>query len=610
MRVLNRIEHTNVPLKNARENQPNLVINRVVRQLLEAILFEKVCQYQHLDGYFYFMLGHTQYKTKGKITGFSRIRLDASQMHAYKNSKWQAIQLAELVANLPAKQHVKNKLITELNQTIALCNWNNQFLSQLSSRRDLSYAELESAIDEGHPYHPCFKARTGFSDSDHKNYGPEAANHFQLHWIALHSSLLKFCFQSTSEKTFWQQELGETYVSQLNDKLAELTTEPTLFSFLPIHPWQWVNLQQTLAAAIDNQQLYYLGAAGDFYQASISVRTLINVSRPNKANIKLPLNMVNTSSVRSIENHSICTAPVLSNWLNQLYESDTFLQKNMVFLSEYAGISIASENINSQPWLTKLADQLGVIFRLSVNNYSNPKQTIPFVALTVIEQDNKPFIDSWIQTHGCKKWLQRLLNISMIPVWHLLVKHGIALEAHAQNMLIEHQQGWPKKVILRDFHESLEYVHSYLEKPQLAPEFNKLNPCYQKSKPNQYYWMSDVEALRELFVDTLLVFNLSDLAVLLESYYQFSEQDFWQVVYQAFKDYENAALTSPARLQQINIFEPSIQTESLLNKKLNGSASREFHHDIQNPLARASSQTNHKKRSLIAAITQDKPEKV
>jgi len=593
-----------MPVSEYTNEQTETPENRVIRQLVEALLFEQICPYDYQNGYFYFNLNQTDYKTKGKITGFSRIRLESKHLYTRRGNNWHHIHLAELVDNLPASQKVKNRLISELKQTVSLCRWNHQYLTRLNSRRELSYVELESAIDEGHPYHPCFKARTGFNTNDHQKYGPEAANCFQLHWLAVRRCYLKRSFASSSDHAFWQQELEQNSFVQLHTVLAKQTHEPSAFALLPVHPWQWLNIKPKLAAAIQNQQVFYLGAAGDYYQASISVRTLLNVIHPGKANIKLPLNMVNTSSLRTIENHSICTAPALSNWLETLWQSDPFLQEYMILLPEYAGISLANDGNEFQPWVDELADQLGVIFRQSIHRHTD-KCTLPFVALTAIEQDKKPFIDPWIQSYGCQKWLKHLIKISVIPIWHLLVKHGIALEAHAQNLLIEHQQGWPQKVILRDFHESLEYVPDFLAEPDLAPVFSELNTCYQSAKPDQYYWMSSVEALRELFVDTLFVFNLADLAVLLEMHYQFPEQQFWQLIFQAFQDYQRAGLTGTARLQKINIFKSDIQTESLLKKKFSEKSSAEFHHAIQNPLADKNRQSQILNRLFSAELNSE-----
>ena len=148
-----------------------------------------------------------------------------------------------------------------------------------------------------------------------------------------------------------------------------------------------------------------------------------------------------------------------------------------------------------------------------------------------------------------------------------MVHHGIALEAHAQNLVLTHEHGWPKQIILRDFHESLEYVPGYIPAPETIPDFLSLDSRYQTAQPDQYYWMENTEALRELLIDTLFVFNLSDLAVLLEQHYQYSEQHFWQQIYRGFEEYKNSGYTSTERIKQIDICQPLIRTESLIRKK-------------------------------------------
>ncbi len=595
-----------VALPTEPSDEQNFVENRVIRQLLEALLFEKICDFDYQFGYFEFTLSEHSYRVQGNISGFSRVRINSSDMQYLVGDTWQKVSLAQLVADLPTEQSVKNRLLLELNQTIKLSRWNQQNLTRIKDRRALNCNELESAIDEGHPYHPCFKARTGFSEQDHQSYGPESAQHFQLHWLAVRRCYLKRRFNLLSEPLFWQQELGNIHLHTLQKRLTQQTDDTTAFSLMPIHPWQWQDIKEQLTTAISKHQVFYLGAAGDLYQASISVRTLINVSNPNKANIKLPLNIINTSSLRTIESHSICTAPVISNWLMQLYNDDNYLQAKMVLLEEYAGIRITNDGPEPQEWITHLTDQLSVIFRESVTNYCSPQHTLPFAALTVVEQDKKPFIAPWIKQYGCQQWLQQLIETAIIPVWHLLVHHGIAIEAHGQNMLIEHKQGWPHKVIIRDFHESLEYVESYLAKPELAPIFTELESCYEHGQPDQYYWMSSVEALRELLVDTLFVFNLTDLAVMLEYHYQFAEKQFWRSVYQAIIAYQKSGLTSPDRLAKIEIFKTNINTESLLKKKFDGNRAAEYHHTVDNPLAFAQQEATSEQSGTIVHEIENK----
>lgn len=561
---------------------------RVIRQLVEALLFEGLVTYQHIDEYFYFSLGNSDYRASGSVGGFGRIRLEQSAIYRIVDDQLVAVELEKLVDELPAASKVKAQLSTELQQTISFCRWNEKNITKADCRRALSYLDLESAIDEGHPYHPCFKARTGFDFDDHAAYGPESANLFQLHWLAIERRFISANLNQPSESHFWQGELGEESWQLLAKAYQAQGISFEEYALLPIHPWQRKAMDSALTHPVKQRHIVDLGVAGDWYQASISVRTLINVSQPDKAHIKLPLNMVNTSSLRTVEAHSVTTAPVLSNWLQTLIEGDDWYQQKQVMAiqAEYAGIALTNpdDSDTANAWVNVLADSLNVIFRDSQPLQNKQSTCVPFVALALVEQDGKPFIEHWIKKYGCEAWVQRLLDVAIIPVWHLLVKHGIAVEAHGQNMSLCLSEGWPQKVILRDFHESLEYVENYLAAPQHQPDFSKLNQIYDGAPDDKYYWMSNLDALRELLVDTLFVYNLADLADLLERYYRYEESHFWHQVNTALAQYQQQAQGWLARLEQIDLYQAQIQTESLLSKKLSGQKEREFHHQISNPL--------------------------
>src|SRR5690606_32986241 len=117
-------------------------------------------------------------------------------------------------------------------------------------------------------------------------------------------------------------------------------------------------------------------------------------------------------------------------------------------------------------------------------------------ALLVTEQDGQPFIAHWVQQFGLRRWLTQLFKTSVLPIWHLLIHHGIAIEAHAQNLILLHRHGWPSRIAARDFHESIEYVDDFLLSHEGKPDFTTLDVCYQQAPNDQYYWMEEVEALR------------------------------------------------------------------------------------------------------------------
>lgn len=78
--------------------------------------------------------------------------------------------------------------------------------------------------------------------------------------------------------------------------------------------------------------------------------------------------------------------------------------------------------------------------------------------------------------------------------------------------------------------------------------------------------MRDIAALRALFMDTVYVFNLADLAFLLERFYLFHDNDFWQSVKAKLTDYASTGITDNTRLQKIGTHQARISVESLLKK--------------------------------------------
>ncbi|MEI2301736.1 IucA/IucC family protein [Ensifer sp. MJa1] len=555
---------------------------RVLRQLVAALLFEGIVKARTQpdigETAFLWSLGGRQFRCRGAITPFDRIRLVPGSVEIEDaTGEWIEAPLAQLVSLLPGNGPNRGKLLGELTQTIAFSAWNDRNLPQ-RSRRAMSFAELEGALDEGHPYHPCYKARTGFSFADHAAFGPEAGNAFQLVWLLIARKHLR-CALPTDEAVFWQAELGSETWSELQELQRRLGAAPEEFGFLPLHPWQWRTLSEPLLSGwIAAGEAHCLGPAGDHYTSTQSVRSLLNRDRPLAASIKLPLNMINTSSRRILEPHSVCTAPVISRWIAGMVAADPAFERRypLTILKEYAGVIADGDG--------PLAGQVAAIWRESAQaTLEAGEAVIPFNALMMVEADGRPFADDWIKRFGLMPWINRLIEIAVLPVWHLLVHHGLAVEAHGQNMLLVHRDGWPERLILRDFHESIEFSPGFLREPEEAPDFLSLHPLYRDAEPDQYYWTDKLDSLRELVMDTLFVYNLSEISHLLEHCYDLSETLFWQRVESVLAAYasEHAAAE---RLAQLGCDQPRILTESLMTRKLLA-LKPEYHHTVDNALA-------------------------
>ncbi|MEC2071938.1 IucA/IucC family protein [Alkalihalophilus marmarensis] len=561
---------------------------RVRRQLVEAILFEKLLPYKEEKvtralSHFFIKGRSATFRCTGKISAFGRIRIEEELVYKLTSSGeiHQAV-IAEFIAELNPEAEIGRLLLQELEQTIYLTDWNEEHIPQLLSRRQVNGLELDSAIIEGHPYHPCFKSRTGFTVEDHKRYGPEAGQEFSLVWLAVKRKDLKFNYPK-EEQSFWQKELGTNQWRDLVLALCQKGGQLDEYTFLPVHPWQWDAIKEQYADSLESRDIIVLGEYGDLYRATQSVRTLMNRSNPHKAMIKLSMNLVHTSSVRTLMPHSVCTAPALSDWLHKVLLSDNYLlDKGVVMLKEYAGALFEPKGWRSN----ESAGQLAAIWRENITNYlKSNEEFIPFNAILLKEKDGHLFISEWIKKYGVEKWVTQLIKTAVIPVWHLLVNHGIALETHSQNMLLIHEEGWPLRVALRDFHESVEYVDSFLKSKEGLPDFTQLDEVYNGAKDNQYYWMQEVEALRELVMDTLFVYNLSELSFLLDREDFISEEQFWELVDKELTDYISCFPENRERAAHIDYRRENIMAESLLKKKLNRESQIEHRHLVPNSLA-------------------------
>lgn len=557
---------------------------RVIRQMMEAIIFEGLMEYETRSAgpddsqlIFYLFGKNRTYSCKGKVGAFDRVRLKEGTIFTVAHEgTCTETSMEELAEDLISDLEKRSQLVNELQQTIQLSAWNEAHLTQSLSRRTLSFEELESALWEGHLYHPCFKSRTGFTFDDHAEYGPEARQAFRLQWAAVSRKKARVALLE-NERSFWERELGPVLLGNLLNELQSIGKTFEEYSFLPIHPWQVKFLKNDLNLG----DVFLLKSSGDPYRATQSVRTLWNAKNPKKAHLKLSMNMINTSSLRTLEEHSVCAAPYISNWIATTVKEDVFLHEeaSMIVLKEYAGISFQPEEEGSHA-------KFGAIWRESIRSYlKEDEEAVPFTALPLMERDGYPFIDDWLKRFGIEKWLKRFIEVSVIPVWHLLTAHGIAVEAHAQNMILLHNNGWPTRVALRDFHDSTEYTRDFLADQRHVPDFTKIHEKFNNAPDNQYYWMSSIEALRELVMDTLFVFHLSELSYVLEEQYGYSEEKFWRLTGEAIAAHLNCCPELIVRNYLLQHTAPRIYAESLLKKKVQQEVAGGIRHFITNALA-------------------------
>ncbi|BCD91831.1 hypothetical protein fh0823_19700 [Francisella halioticida] len=198
--------------------------------------------------------------------------------------------------------------IKELNNTIyayiAILDKNKPSAKDIYK---LPYAYIEGNMI-GHPWFVINKGRIGFNASDYANYAPEMQKIINLSWIAINKNLVTFsCVSNLDYSQIINKEINLETLESFNKMISMNDKNPNDFYILPVHPWQWKNaIMQQLAKYIADKDIIFLGKLPDQYLAMQSIRTMSNISHPEKYSIKLPLNILNTAVYRGLpENQTI-----------------------------------------------------------------------------------------------------------------------------------------------------------------------------------------------------------------------------------------------------------------------------------------------------------------
>lgn len=491
---------------------------RALRQAVESLAFEGILR-PVAGGW---IIGRQRILAPYRMQESGRIRLLA----APQTGQGTALTIGGLGQALSSAGHDPARLLRAMRRSA-------MFLRQAGAappaRHLLRGLALEATLIEGHPYHPGFKSRLGFTAADNAAFGPEVGARFRPVWLRI------------------APDLVERQGSDVAEGFAP-------DGAIPVHPWQWRLLSRNPALRAMGAQIEVLGHDGPAMVATASLRTLAPIDGSD--HLKLSLAIGVTSSRRNLVPWCVAVAPAISAWLGSVVRDDPQLE----------GLSILPEHGAAIVLRDRLQGQLAVIRRSPP-----PADAIPVSALSLIESDGSLLIAPWLRRHGTEAWLRAYLGC-LRPIWHLMGHHGIAIEAHGQNLLVRLVDGWPCGLVARDFSESLEYVPDRLARPDLRPDLAAIDAVFADAPDGLYHRMGQATDLRDLVMDCLVTHVLSDLANALHLSGLMPEARFWAMVREALPALPDLATDAPV-----------IPAESLAARLLG----RTEAHPAPNPLGKA-----------------------
>ncbi|WNO71887.1 IucA/IucC family protein [Streptomyces sp. AM8-1-1] len=306
------------------------------------------------------------------------------------------------------------------------------------------FLNAEQSLLLGHPLHPTPKSREGLSESEIRSYSPELYGSFPLHWMAVDRSVL-------ATDSAWTEQGRALPAEQLTARLSGDLALPDRCVALPLHPWQARELRDrpAVAALLDAGLLHDLGAHGDPWHPTSSIRTVHRPGAPAMLKLSLGLRITNSRREnlrkelhRGVEVHRLLRTGLAKQW--------RAAHPGFDIVRDPAWLAVDTADGEPVPGLDVL---------LRHNPFGPGDDAACMAGLTALRPwPGHPGMHSRLaELVGrlavrtgrpvgavAAEWFLRYLDRVVRPVLWLDGTAGIALEAHQQNTLvILDPEGWP-----------------------------------------------------------------------------------------------------------------------------------------------------------------------
>lgn len=385
------------------------------------------------------------------------------------------------------KQHQMDDItlshfLFEMNQTL---------YSEIKRIKEIENQSIDTVLNNsmenlkfinGHPKILLNKGRIGFSSTDLNKYSPEESKGFKLFWVAIAKDLDNLKFGELSSSTS-KNELKNHLSNKDLDKLKEIDLNK--YFLVPLHPWQWdhwIKIQSQ--ELIYNQKIIFIGELEEEYLPQISIRTVSPINKAINTELKLTLNILNTSAYRGISHENISLGPKLSNTLSEIIQKDNLLlHANTSLLKEIFSLSFLPNDfgkIKNAPY--RFHEYFGFILRERAESLLKENETYLMTGnLFSKDLEGNSLIGTLIKKSKINEaeWIVAYTQKVILPLYHLQLKYGIGLVAHGQNVILKLKNNIPSGIIIKDFQGDLRIsTNSPLSSHPVLSNLKQLPPEY------------------------------------------------------------------------------------------------------------------------------------
>ncbi|MYV54034.1 IucA/IucC family protein [Streptomyces sp. SID3212] len=482
-------------------------------------------------------------------------------------------------------------LVRELTTTLAADVRLDHTALSAARLADLGYAELEGH-QTGHPWIVLNKGRIGFSAPDAARWAPEARTPAALPWIAVSTSLATYRGVPAlhAPDLLYALELDAAVRERYDRVLRDRGLDPATYLYLPVHPWQWDEVLLPLyTPEIARGAVVPLPSDGDLRLPQQSVRTFLNVDRPDRHTVKLPLSVLNTLVWRGLPTERTIAAPAVTAWVHGLRDADPFLRDEcgVILLGEVASVAVEHplyDHLPEVPYQYK--ELLGAIWREPLQARLAPGERARTLAsLLQTDPRGRALTAELVTRSGLDPavWLERLFAALLPPLLHFLYRYGTVFSPHGENAIVVFDdQDVPVRLAIKDFVDDVNVSARPLPEHDTMPR--EVKDVLLTEEPG---------FLVQFIHSGLFVGVFRYLAPLCEEQLGVSEGEFWSLVRAEVVRHQDRFPELRERFETFDLLTPRIARLCLNRNRLHLDGYRDraqrphaaVHGTVPNPLA-------------------------
>ncbi|WP_318469990.1 IucA/IucC family protein [Photobacterium leiognathi] len=363
----------------------------------------------------------------------------------------------------------KQELLIRLLESMSLMEY---FLAENMTKNAppaRCFIDAEQSLVFGHWQHPTPKSRQGMLDFHHQYYAPELKGEFALHYFNVARSLI-------CQRSALSISAEEIIASSLETADLQISDE---FIVLPMHPLQAQKLlhDPAILDLMTQGLIIDSGQHGCKFTATSSVRSLYSVHLSWMYKFSIPVKI--TNSLRVNKRHELDAGVVMAGLYRKTGFSSDYPSFNVVTDPAYVTVLLPEQEesgfetiIRENPFQAGQDQDVLTIAALTQDPLPNQASLLASIIVGLATKEHCS------ESHVAMRWFARYWDCAIDPMIRLYDEHGIALEAHQQNSVIQLESGYPSNYYFRDnqgFYLSKSY-RSYLE--GMEPESSRVNDLY------------------------------------------------------------------------------------------------------------------------------------